>query len=470
MRNFAHNIKKQFQHQLSKISISALPEFAQAPAQHVFDTVVPTTRNNFRPHALRHRSLALISFLLVTVKIATIAILTFGPVLPALSSAITQNNVVALTNASRAANSLASLTMNDKLTAAAQAKANDMMARQYFAHVTPDNKQPWDFISAQGYSYQGAGENLGVGFFQAEGLEDAWMNSPGHRANILNGSFKEIGIGIASGIFQGQQATVVVQMFGLPMGPVVPSAPVVEPQFSPEAPKDPLPFIPRLAPPVPTLAPAVETPPVPVTPAVPAPSLAAPQNNKSSNKNQSKKSVKSAEVSIPNVETAPSIPAVDLQINKDKLQVTVQTSGPADKVSAVYDNQIQELKPNPNTHNVWQGEVAVKSLTEGKYLNVRTEKEGVAPTEERLALFDSGFEANYDLNNTPKPKLIKLFGFVLNPQLIQNQFYLLTIALMLSLLVVAIGVRVRVQHLDLISNTAFVVTLATLLWYSGIQF
>lgn len=459
MKYSAVNLKNQIKRHLDKISIDALPQFAQEPAKHVFDTVVPTERNNFRPHALRHRSLALISFLLVSVKIVTIAVVTFGPVLPALSSAITQANVVALTNNSRAAISLPALSMNAKLNAAAQTKANDMMARQYFSHITPDNKQPWDFIAAQGYAYQGAGENLGVGFLQAEGLNDAWMNSPGHRANILNGAFKEIGVGIASGMFQGKQATVVVQMFGVPMASATPPS---QPTYSPAAPKPAPPVVPRLAPPVPV---SQQTPPqpvkgvtsevVPAKPAAPAPTS---------------KPAPIQQPTPPPTATAPSVPAVDLQINKDKVQVTVETSAPADKVSAIYGNEIQELRPNPNTQTLWQGEVPVAMLTEGKYLNVRTEKEGTAPKEERLAVFENSFKNNYDLSGAPEPKLLSLFGFVVNPELMQNQFYLLMMALMLSLLVVAIGVRVHVQHLDLISNTAFVVTLATLLWYSGIQF
>ncbi len=455
---------------LEKISIDALPKFAQEPARHVFDTVVPTERNNFRPHALRHRSLALISFLLVTVKIVTIAVVTFGPILPALSSAITQANVVALTNNSRAAVNIPALSVNAKLNAAAQAKANDMMARQYFSHITPDNKQPWDFIAAQGYSYQGAGENLGVGFLQAEGLNDAWMNSPGHRANILNSAFKEIGVGIVSGMFQGKQATVVVQMFGVPMAS---AAPAPQPTYSPAAPKPAPAIVPRLAPPVPV---SQQTPTQPVKGVSSEAQLAKPStpltDKPAINKPAPQPVSQLAQPVQPNTPapTAPSVPAVDLQINKDKVQVTVETSAPADKVSAVYGNQIQELKPNPNTHTLWQGEVPVAMLTDGKYLNVRTEKEGSAPKEERLAVFENSFKNNYDLSGTPEPKLLKLFGFVINPELMQNQFYLLMMALMLSLLVVAIGVRVHIQHLDLISNTAFVVTLATLLWYSGIQF
>ena len=91
------------------------------------------------------------------------------------------------------------------------------MAKGYFAHNTPDGQTPWSFIAAQGYNYLAAGENLAVNFYQAEDVESVWMNSPEHKANILNQSFEEIGIGIAQGEFQGHNAILVVQMFGLPV-------------------------------------------------------------------------------------------------------------------------------------------------------------------------------------------------------------------------------------------------------------
>ncbi len=97
---------------------------------------------------------------------------------------------------------------------AAQTKADDMLARGYFSHNTPDGHTPWDFITTSGYNYITAGENLAVNFTQAENVEAAWMNSPGHRANILNKNYQNIGIGISQGTYQGHQAIFVVQMFG----------------------------------------------------------------------------------------------------------------------------------------------------------------------------------------------------------------------------------------------------------------
>ncbi len=90
------------------------------------------------------------SVALVGVKILTIALLSLGPVLPAFSSAITPQNIISLTNQSRQDYNLSALTENNILDKAAQAKADDMLQKGYFAHVTPDGKTPWDFITAAG--------------------------------------------------------------------------------------------------------------------------------------------------------------------------------------------------------------------------------------------------------------------------------------------------------------------------------
>lgn len=97
------------------------------------------------------------------------------------------------TNQQRIDNGLDALSLNQKLTNAAQAKAEDMAAKDYWSHDTPDGKTPWSFILAAGYNYQTAGENLAYGFGSADDTVTAWMNSPEHRANILNTSYTDVG-------------------------------------------------------------------------------------------------------------------------------------------------------------------------------------------------------------------------------------------------------------------------------------
>jgi len=130
------------------------------------------------------------------------------------SAAASSSGIIDLVNSTRQSSGLNTLTVNDKLTAAAQAKANDMIEKDYFAHISPDGRQPWDFISGAGYDYIYAGENLAIGYNDNQEVMTAWMNSPTHRENILNPNYREIGVASASGEYEGAQTTVVVQMFG----------------------------------------------------------------------------------------------------------------------------------------------------------------------------------------------------------------------------------------------------------------
>ena len=142
----------------------------------------------------------------------------------------TQMSAAALldgTNAQRTANGQPALNLNSQLTQAAQTKANDMATRNYWSHNTPDGATPWAFIAQTGYGYQAAGENLAYGFDSSDAAVTGWMNSAEHRANILNGGFKDVGFGIANAAdYQGEgPETIVVAMYGQPKAaPVVPAA------------------------------------------------------------------------------------------------------------------------------------------------------------------------------------------------------------------------------------------------------
>ncbi|HSW65559.1 MAG TPA: CAP domain-containing protein [Bacillota bacterium] len=122
------------------------------------------------------------------------------------------------TNNQRTANGLGALAINSQLNSAAQAKANDMVARDYWAHVNPDGQQPWVYFVNAGYNYQTAGENLAYGFDSADAAITAWMNSPEHKANILNNTYVDVGFGVAnSSNFQGTgPETIVVAEYGSP--------------------------------------------------------------------------------------------------------------------------------------------------------------------------------------------------------------------------------------------------------------
>jgi hypothetical protein len=132
------------------------------------------------------------------------------------AGAVSSPNVVKQTNEVRAKNGVAGLKLDPLLSRAAQAKAEDMAARGYFAHQTPDGRTPWDWIEGAGYDFLAAAENLAVGYPTDDGLISAWMESEGHRHNLLNQKYTDVGIGIARGRYKGQETIFVVQMFGKP--------------------------------------------------------------------------------------------------------------------------------------------------------------------------------------------------------------------------------------------------------------
>lgn len=148
---------------------------------------------------------------------------------------VTISGLLNATNSQRTANGLGGLTQNATLNQAAQAKAADMAANNYWAHTSPGGKTPWTFIDAAGYSYESAGENLAYGFATSTDTVTGWMNSPGHRANILNTKYSEVGFGIINveNYQDNGNQTVVVAMYALPTGGTAPIAAATPPAATP---------------------------------------------------------------------------------------------------------------------------------------------------------------------------------------------------------------------------------------------
>lgn len=177
----------------------------------------PRVSNNHRPRILHAEALFallfIVMFLGASIQLAPYASQRAGFVL-GYSSSITASKVVEHTNQQRSALGLSPLSVNEQLSAAAKAKASDMFQDQYWAHFSPQGKSPWDFMRQSGYRYVVAGENLARDFLHTEEMMHAWMNSPTHKENIVNGKYQEIGIAVVDGVLQGVETTLVVQMFG----------------------------------------------------------------------------------------------------------------------------------------------------------------------------------------------------------------------------------------------------------------
>ncbi|NUP40131.1 MAG: stress protein [Streptomyces sp.] len=123
----------------------------------------------------------------------------------------TAEAVRALTNAERAAAGLPPLAPDPNLTVAAQRHSEDMVARDFYSHTAPEGSQPWDRAAAAGCRHRGIGENIACGQRTPSEVVRGWMDSPGHRANILKPEFSHIGIGYATGSRAGTYWT---QLFG----------------------------------------------------------------------------------------------------------------------------------------------------------------------------------------------------------------------------------------------------------------
>jgi hypothetical protein len=131
---------------------------------------------------------------------------------------LTSEKVFLETNIQRNINGLMPLSRNSILDKSALAKANDMFKNQYFEHNSPTGVTPAELVKSFGYDYITTGENLILGNFDSEyKLVEAWMNSPGHRANILNNRYTEVGLAVVKGTYNGHITWIGVQEFGLPL-------------------------------------------------------------------------------------------------------------------------------------------------------------------------------------------------------------------------------------------------------------
>lgn len=179
-------------------------------------------QNWFIPHKDTHKKAHLLSWegLVIYILIFILLQVSFSiigyskPGILGISGNIDSKRLIELTNIERQKKGLPTLSENATLDQAAAAKAQNMFSENYWAHFAPSGKTPWDFILGAGYKFTFAGENLAKNFYESDAVVGAWMNSPTHRDNLLNPKYKDIGIAVADGVLNGQQTTLVVQMFG----------------------------------------------------------------------------------------------------------------------------------------------------------------------------------------------------------------------------------------------------------------
>jgi len=142
--------------------------------------------------------------------------LTF-PTLKETEIVLSNDEIIKFTNYYREEDGIERLEKDQFLMEAAKLKLDEMFQEQYFAHTSPEGKNAGDILEEIGYDYLVVGENLALGYFKdSKDLVDGWMGSPGHRENILNPKFKEIGVAQRKDRFQGKEQYLAVQIFAAP--------------------------------------------------------------------------------------------------------------------------------------------------------------------------------------------------------------------------------------------------------------
>lgn len=124
-------------------------------------------------------------------------------------------DIIEGTNKERVAIGLPPLSTNTLLNSSADLKVDDMIAKQYFEHQSPTGEGVSDLGKKVGYEYVIMGENLAMGtFLSSAEIVQAWMDSPGHKANMLNTKYSEIGVSVKRGVYEGKEIWFAVQHFG----------------------------------------------------------------------------------------------------------------------------------------------------------------------------------------------------------------------------------------------------------------
>ncbi|MBX4191177.1 MAG: CAP domain-containing protein [Candidatus Doudnabacteria bacterium] len=209
--------------------------------------LIASETNDYKPWIITPSALAVFCLVIWSLRFLIPASITLA------QEGISASELMNRINQERSQRFLGTLNTNSKLITAATGKANDMIARSYFAHVDPDGKYVWPRIEATGYTpYLTLGENLAMDFTDASGVVNAWMNSPTHRANIVNEKFVDQGLASIAGLYEPNHDTVmVVSLFGT-LYKTSSSTPAPRPAPSPK---------PTPTPPPPVTKPVIKNPP-----------------------------------------------------------------------------------------------------------------------------------------------------------------------------------------------------------------
>ena len=199
--------------------------------KHAF---LPHHGNGYHPHLLRDHHLMGHAVFFTSIKAILILGATLIPAEAFLAPDVLAEQasaLVQLTNRAREEQGLSTLTVSSLLVRSSGLRAQDMAEKSYFSHVSPEGRRLSFFLKTAGYAYREAGENLAMGFSDAQSAMQGWLKSPTHYANVVDPAFSEIGIGVEGGVMNGKPTVFVAQHFGAPYTAEVetPAEPVREP-------------------------------------------------------------------------------------------------------------------------------------------------------------------------------------------------------------------------------------------------
>jgi len=180
------------------------------------DYLVPHGGNGYKPLILCMGGVTIVLLLILLLEAGYLLGTKYAFNNSSFLASVLPGVLVDLTNSDRVDQGVAPLTSDALLASAAQMKADDMAQKGYFSHVSPDGKSPWYWLDQVGYAYSYAGENLAVDFTDSKNVEEAWMASPAHHANLVKPQYTRVGIGVAQGNYEGHATTFVVQLFATP--------------------------------------------------------------------------------------------------------------------------------------------------------------------------------------------------------------------------------------------------------------
>lgn len=184
--------------------------------KHAF---LPHYGNGYHPHLLRDHHLMGHAVFFTSIKAILILGATLIPAEAFLAPDVLAEQasaLVQLTNRAREEQGLSTLAVSSLLVRSSGLRAHDMAEKSYFSHVSPEGRRLSYFLKTAGYAYREAGENLAMGFSDAQSAMQGWLKSPTHYANVVDPAFSEIGIGVEGGMMNGKPTVFVAQHFGAP--------------------------------------------------------------------------------------------------------------------------------------------------------------------------------------------------------------------------------------------------------------